>query len=581
MKDRAFAPPVRSTARPKRRKPSVASPSLRAVPEGPLGASEHRFGQADPLPATVAPEPDLRTHAILGRALDGKAEFLGDPSPLLVAHERIHLFQQELSRRGTPSSSREELEAEARDLAPRLSRGETVEVVRSAPAGMALYGSDPDKTYTSTNGLVPNDPYIQAAFEFHDKWGYKPIKVESLEEVVQDLSAGSGKLKAIRIVTHASKEQLFMKFMRGGEVGVSEEELRSTNQTETVASAIDDTQDFTDDASKTWYRDAVEQADAALAKRLGISKAKIDDRSMDEYFLWLLNRERGLKVPGVPAAVQTALKAPLDAKVLARRKLLDKSKFVDADLDALEKKVSGLAYSWRTPGAGDVLTQISSRVSSTQDAYGTRDFAKKWTQAKARFDKDSTVEIRGCKVGATQSYMEAVQLYFGSTTGAPGVNAPDWYQYFGHVAIYEVDDDEDQIRLHWNKWPHRQDLKASFAKWAPVFSPGTKLPASPGWTDLRDYLRAGHAVPMREGGLLFVFKGKGEPQIVDWISKQDQRIVSQAGILKQLGTGNVRDLVTTGFVVQWIQDAYDTPTAKKIFSYDPAWAGHFKSVAGN
>jgi hypothetical protein len=70
-----------------------------------------------------------------------------------------------------------------------------------------------------------------------------------------------------------------------------------------------------------------------------------------------------------------------------------------------------------------------------------------------------------------------------------------------------------------------------------------------------------------------------EDQIIDWFTKNDQRLTTAAGIKKQFPGGTIADEATKGHIVQWLQKDYGDPKTR-LFSYDPAWASHFILVPG-
>ena len=59
-------------------------------------------------------------------------------------------------------------------------------------------------------------------------------------------------------------------------------------------------------------------------------------------------------------------------------------------------------------------------------------FRQNLDQVKARFTSSSFVDIRGCRVGNTNSFLEAVRTFFGATnvSNRPKVSAPTWFQTF-------------------------------------------------------------------------------------------------------------------------------------------------------
>jgi hypothetical protein len=516
-----------------------------------------------------------------GIAQNGQLAFSGIPSPSLIGHEVVHVAQQRLGSMRRPSASRSSLESEARALSPRLATGETVQVRRAASPAAPLYGTDPDKTYTSTVELETNDKYIAGAHEFHEKWGYKPIKVASIEEITNDLAKGKSKLDRIRIVSHASQLNLFMQFAKGSPITVMEEELSATKQQAAEQAGVEDTAEYADSASQEYFRDQVVQKDSALAGRLGISKANITKPQIRQLFRWLLNRHRAKGVPGITQAdrnlILPAINRQIKAAIVVAGNIQGLAK---ADVGKLETIVDGVRFGWTAMASGDQLQTAVKRAAATHAAFTSRDFAKKQAAAKKRFTNKSTIEIRGCALGQTRSYMEAVQKYFGSPAQKPAVHAPKMYQYYGKIGIYKVDNTDRHIRFHWSKWSRRADLRANFKKWAPTYAPTQKIPAKPTWSDLATYLRAGHALPFRHGSRLFTLKNLTEDQVINWFTKNDQRLTAAAAIKNQFTGSKLSEQATKRFLFEWLQDQYTDSPKTRVFPYDPTWSAQFATVPG-
>lgn len=538
-------------------------------------------------PARPAPPPGNSFHHDFSRVPAtgvtryGRVQFDGPPSPRLLAHELVHVAQQRLGANGAAAAARTQLEGEANTLSERLAAGASVRVQRAAPPSLALYGSDPDKTYTSTVGLVTDDKYIKGAHEFHDKWGYKPIQVASIEEITDDLAAGIGPLSRIRIVSHASQIALYMQFAKGGPDEVMQEELAAKTPAEAEQAAVVPTVSYTDDSAREYFREQVVAKEAELAKRLGVSKAGIKDGAITGYFRWLTNRHRLKAAPGPTKAERGLLLPAVNRQIAAARTAAETKKAGSKDdLLALEKLIASTSYSWAAVSPGDALDQAIKRASATHEAFAKRDFANKQAKMRKRFSKDSTIEIRGCALGQSKPYMEAVQRYFGTPTAAPAVHAPKLYQYYGTIGVYLLDNTDKHIRFHWNKWAHSKDLQESFKKWAPVFAPTQKIPAKPTWADLAAYLRAGHALPFRNGSRLFLLKGMSEKQVIDWFTKNDQRLTAAADIKNQFTNTRLTEAVTKSFLFEWLQEEYTDNPKTRIFPYDPQWASQFETIPG-
>ncbi len=581
---------VRQPARPATRPAPAAAPAasfgqrLSPVVEPEREMQRPESGPAPARPA-LPPAPrfshDFSGVPARGVTRYGRVHFDGAPSPQLVAHELVHVAQQRLGANGAAPASRARLEGEAQALQARLAAGASVAVHEAAPPSLALYGTDPDKTYTSTVGIETDDKYIKGAHEFHDKWGYKPIQVASVEEITEDLAKGTGTLSRIRIVSHASQIGLYMQFAKGGPDPVMQKELEATTQQQAEQAAVVPTVSYTDEGAREYFREKVVTTNAELAKRLGISKDTIKNAAISAFFRWLTNRHRLKAAPGPTKSERDLLLPAVNRQIAAARTAAETKKAASKDdLLALEKLVAATGYSWSAVATTDSLGQAIERAAATHKAFAQRDFANKQAKMRKRFSKDSTIEIRGCALGQSKPYMEAVQRYFGTPTAAPAVHAPKLYQYYGTIGLYNVDNTDRHIRYHWQKWKDSKDVRDSFTKWAPVFAPTQKIPAKPTWGDFAAYLRAGHALPFRSGSRLFTLKSMTERQVIDWFTKNDQRLTAAADIKNQFTNTKVSEEATKSYLFEWLQEAYTDNPKTRLFPYDPQWAAQFETIPG-
>lgn len=73
--------------------------------------------------------------------------------------------------------------------------------------------------------------------------------------------------------------------------------------------------------------------------------------------------------------------------------------------------------------------QIFNYLNTANAAIG-RDFRTKINAVKARFDENSWIDIRGCRIGQDLDYLDAIRFFFGRTDHLPSVSGPEWFQSF-------------------------------------------------------------------------------------------------------------------------------------------------------
>jgi hypothetical protein len=106
-----------------------------------------------------------------------------------------------------------------------------------------------------------------------------------------------------------------------------------------------------------------------------------------------------------------------------------------AQSDALGTAIAALGT---IPGASFASppneARYAANVSAALVAVAGDSFRNKLLAIRPRFDRFTTVDIRGCRAGTDTAYLAAVQAFFGrSGTVRPVVTAPDLFQFFNRV----------------------------------------------------------------------------------------------------------------------------------------------------
>jgi hypothetical protein len=70
------------------------------------------------------------------------------------------------------------------------------------------------------------------------------------------------------------------------------------------------------------------------------------------------------------------------------------------------------------------------RILGEANAAIGRGFRQHLDSVKLRFDQNSWIDIRGCRIGQDRDYLRALQQFFGRLDALPSVSGPTWYQSF-------------------------------------------------------------------------------------------------------------------------------------------------------
>ena len=113
------------------------------------------------------------------------------------------------------------------------------------------------------------------------------------------------------------------------------------------------------------------------------------------------------------------------------------------------------------------------------------DFRGQLEKARKRLNKDSYIDIRGCRAGSDSDDLRAVQEFFASSPSSkPIVTAPLWYQAFAGTNSYFHPVDRTAIHDLLHKGTSAAAIRSGFATWA------TMCHADPEhkqiWTDAAD-----------------------------------------------------------------------------------------------
>lgn len=77
----------------------------------------------------------------------------------------------------------------------------------------------------------------------------------------------------------------------------------------------------------------------------------------------------------------------------------------------------------------DPVNTLSTLLRTATQGVGGA-FRQELNQVKARFDENSWIDIRGCRIGQDPDYLEAIRVFFGRTDHLSSVSGPEWYQSF-------------------------------------------------------------------------------------------------------------------------------------------------------
>lgn len=371
----------------------------------------------------------------------------------LLAHELAHIGQ---ARSAAAPSADAAVERDADRAAGDMMRGRPARLSAGRDARRPhLFGEPqhvPETTYIA--GQDPrNDGFLQDATAYHQAWGLRPRTVNSVEEIVDHLRGGRGKVGRIRIITHASTNNLFTALFRGGSPGILEPVLSGFATSDQAGLDALYGGGLLNAAT---YRDILNDLrtnNPAVLRPFGLDAAnstptgevqRLIERSAD-----LLMHTAGQVDPAASADDQATatrqrgtIQATLRTMLAGLRQAVQQPAPAGAGVTAqqaqdLQDAITANTTFTFTLGAQPAA--FADALSNANSAIG-RGFRAHLDAARARFDGSSWIDIRGCRVGGNLTYLQAVSNFFGAGTDKPHVSAPDWWQSFPTVGFQTLVD---------------------------------------------------------------------------------------------------------------------------------------------
>ncbi|MFN4091039.1 MAG: DUF4157 domain-containing protein [Alphaproteobacteria bacterium] len=373
----------------------------------------------------------------------------------LLAHELAHVGQA----RGTAAPAADAaVERDADRAASDMMRGRPARLSAGRDARRPhLFGEPqhvPETTYIA--GQNPrNDGFLQDATAYHQAWGLRPRIVNSVEEIVDHLRGGRGKVGRIRIITHASTNNLYTALFRGGSPGILEPVLSGFAASDQAGLEALYGGGLLDAATYTGILNDLRTNNPAVLRPFGLDAAnstpsgavrRLIERSAD-----LLMHSAGRMDPAAPADEQATttrqrgtIQATLRTILAGLRQAVQQPAPAGAGVTAQQAQDLQDAVTASTAFTFTLGVQpaaFAGALSIANTAIG-RGFRAHLDGARARFDSSSWIDIRGCRVGGNLTYLQAVSNFFGAGADKPHVSAPDWWQSFptvGYQTLLDAD----------------------------------------------------------------------------------------------------------------------------------------------
>ncbi len=474
--------PARAGAAGTRGAPDEAA-VLASRPGGPCRAPEgFRAALASGAPGTTVPQPArTRLESAFGRSF---------AAVRLHRDARADTLSRAIGARAFTWGSAIHLSASAPspDTAAglRLLAHELTHVVQGSGTGRGEVRRA-EALFFSTQG---KQPYYESAKRFHADRGFPAaVEVSSVEEMLEHLVGLPTGLTRVRLVTHAVPSGIFLPLLRGGGTSLFQADMRLQSQgrlegelaTEHPTVGRDNREITVEHhvvpqhwAGRLYQRLSSDPTWTRFRTATGLPATLAPGGDLETYLWWVLDRamlttqepagqdRRGAPrmrhVLGLPTSARAAKVASLDRSIaiyaaLVRQHLIARTSSrltqaqresrADQALADLRGRVDGTAPDLvrSTVQAGGFqpgrVSAPTPRYESVQGALERGTYDNNLLQMKSRLPHGMPFEIRGCRIGQNQPWLDTFRDFWGLGVGAPphgrrpDVSAPDLRHIFG------------------------------------------------------------------------------------------------------------------------------------------------------
>ena len=346
----------------------------------------------------------------------------------ILAHELAHVAQQSPRAAGDTSGA---VERDARRSATAAVLGLPARP-RARHDGRRLrrFGQPehvPELTYISTQG---RQGFLNQAVAYHRAWGLTPIRVDSLEDVVNHLARGRARLGRIRIVTHAAQAGMYLSlFRRQPLVSLTGPRLAAWSSGDVPGLEFDVGYPFghLNVASAARILSHLRRRHAAMLTPFRLQRVGTPTGALARLFQRATDLELSTQARTAANAVHVDPVITALGTILAdiRTRVMRQGRINAAAAQALETAVRGAGLRPQ----GFVPSVYRGRAVREANRAVTANFRMTLGAARRRFDTHSWIDIRGCNAGSRR-YVQAVRRFFGRPGHLPHASAPDWFQQF-------------------------------------------------------------------------------------------------------------------------------------------------------
>ncbi len=347
----------------------------------------------------------------------------------------------------------------------------------AAPKFDGLPEGVPDLTFIM-EPRTDDDNFITEAIAYHTNCGLEPQEVHSLGHMVELLSEDAGHLGRVRLVTHASGQDLIMPLFGQtddrNDRHALEPHIQGFAQSDergilAVLALRFGSHYFNWRGAQ--FMTIIRNADASLLQPFGLHEAGLPDGNVSQFIFYcgdyvmvrhnrvrrngggLGNTNRTNLLEAIDTLINLAVPPNTDGAADLKDFLIN--------LPLADLNIGNASYDYQIPNNAINMFTLAARAAEAVRGG----FREKLNNVRNRFNENSTIDIRGCRAGQQISYLRAVQAFFGRENHLPTVSGPRWFQYFSNCEETVTDDNSDIRRLIRNG-ANAAPNRAAFEDWA-------------------------------------------------------------------------------------------------------------------
>ena len=339
------------------------------------------------------------------------------------------------------------------------------------------------------------DGFLMSAKTYYELFGLNIRMVDSVAQIVSLLAQPGEVYQRIAIVSHAHPRGMIIPFFTNGVRGTSKDIFREFARSELAGLLLlsplppeSGGHLFDWDSIMSSLVGLVRTRNATALQPFGLNQSGLPSGDLQKFFkfgfdiVYAKDPGRVKRSPG-PSSItgsQRTILTNFIGEIMNQMApgLASSFNVTTGQVQALKGALASLTYADMKSVAilGDAHPNLGLTDDSMNDFPTLKavvlaiqgGFRDQLTAARQRIAASTIIDIRGCRAGEDEEYLEAIREFFGSGTQKPMVTAPRWFQSFPQIA-FQPPATRANI-ASWigaTRWGHTSDqLKEAFRNWA-------------------------------------------------------------------------------------------------------------------